>query len=362
MGQACGGNKERSKGLIRILVLGISGSGKSTFSKQMKILFTAGFNEDERQSYVSITRSNVLVGIKELAEQAATRGLEVEEKNRKYIRYFRENNVFELDLADKTVLKKVKALWGDAAIQEAWEACRNYQIQVSQLDYLMDHLERITDNDFSPNNNDIVRARQRTAGAYSTRFDAFKYSWEIIDVGGQSPERKKWHKIVQEGFASIIYFASLDEYNMESSEVQGKTKMEVSLGVFKSIMEDAANFKACTILFLTKLDLFKEKILSDDGKKEFNKKFPDFKKWLPDYEPTKDPNSKYFNIESEEDKLIYGAVKHIENQFREYIPEDHTNLVVFPSCTIDTDQMKIVFESMKDHIFIERMKVSGIRF
>jgi guanine nucleotide-binding protein subunit alpha len=364
MGICLGGDKEKSKGLIRILILGISGSGKSTFSKQMKIIYTEGFSDEERLVFVNIVRSNVLIGIKELAEQTTARNLEVEEKRRKYIRFFKENNVFELVLTEKNVLKKVKSLWEDPAIQDAWSLCKNYQVQVSQLDYFIDNLERITESEFLPNNEDIVRARQRTAGAYSTRFNAFKFVWEIIDVGGQIPERKKWTEIVKEGFASIIYFASLDEYNMESSEVEGKTKMEVSLGVFEKLIADPA-FKGCTILFLTKLDLFKEKIFSDGGRKEFEKKFPDFKSF---YKNEFDPKQRYRtmneDIETEEDKLLFGAIKYIERMFAKLVPEETggDNLVVFPFCTIDTAFMGIVFEAMKEYIFVERLKNSGIKW
>jgi hypothetical protein len=279
----CGTKGER---FIKILVLGISGSGKSTFSKQMKILFGEGFNDDEKITYVNIVRANVLQGIKELAEQASNRGLDVKERHRKHIRFFKENDVFQLNLCEKDILKKVTSLWGDSAIQEAWNLCRNYQIQVSQIEYFMENLDRITKSDFVPNDDDIVRARQRTAGAYSTRFTAFKHTWEIIDVGGQTPERKKWISIVQEGFANSIFFASLDEYNMESSEEPGKTKMEVSMRVFEEVINDQENYKSFFILFLTKKDLFREKLLSKKGRAEFDEKFPDFEKFLKDFDPT----------------------------------------------------------------------------
>jgi len=221
-----------------------------------------------------------LTGIKELTEQANKFHFDVKEKNRKHCRFFKEGNVLTMNLCDKSVLKKVQTLWDDEAIQDALVACRNYQIQVSQLDYLMENLNRIIANDYIPQNDDIVRSRQRTAGAHVTRFSNDKFNYEIIDCGGQKPERAKWINIVQEGFTTIIYFASLDEYNMESSEVTGKTKMEVSMEVFRDIVNDPENYKPFMILFLTKKDLFKTKIQSKKGKKEFDEKFPDFKKFI----------------------------------------------------------------------------------
>jgi len=274
-------------------------------------------------------------------------------KNRKYVRYFKENNVFELKL-DRGVLKKVHALWEDPGIQNVWSLCRNYQIQVSQLDYFMENIERLTAADYVPNNEDIVRGRQRTAGAYTTRFNNSKSNWEIIDVGGQTPERKKWLHIVQQGFTSIIFFAALDEYNMESSEEPGKTKMEVSMKVFSEVVADEDNFRCCNILFLNKCDLFKEKICSENGYTEFEEKFPDFPQFYEE-EFVSDPGL------SDEDNKYAASLKHIESTFRELIP-DERELVCYPTCAIDTDKTSVVFDAMKEFIFVERMKKSGIKF
>jgi len=350
---------KKNRNNIKILILGISGSGKSTFTKQMKIIYTEGFTDEERLSYVEIVRTNVIVGIRELSEQANARGLDISEKNRKYMRYFRENDPLELKLIQSNVINKVKCLWEDPTITEAWEACRNYQIQVSQMDFFMANLDRITGAEYIPTDDDIVRARQRTAGAYITRFNAFKSVWEIIDVGGQAPERKKWMAIIDQqlDLTSIIYFAALDEYNMESSEEPGKTKMEVSMRVFAEIMKDVENFNKCSILFMNKIDLFRDKITSEKGFNEYKEKFPDFEDFL---------NDEYVrpeNLEEDEDECFDAALTYIEMKFKELaLPPNNTNLVVFKTCAIHTNEVESVFNAMKDHIFLQRMSKSGIVF
>jgi len=201
-------------------------------------------------------------------------------KNRKKIRYFREQNVLELDLCNEDILNKVKSLWDDPAVKEVWESSKNYQVQVSQLDYLMDNLDRYISNDFTPTNEDILRSRQRTAGAHSTRFVIEEYMWEIVDVGGQLPERAKWGRVIMSGVHAIIFFASLDEYNMDSTEEVGKTKMEISLEVFRQVMLDEQTEETCRLLFLNKSDLFKQKMQSRKGLSEFHEKFSDFNNYL----------------------------------------------------------------------------------
>jgi len=256
----------------------------------------------------------------------------------------------------------VNKLWQDQSIQLAWEACRNYQIQVSHMDYFMNNIDRITGAKFVPTDEDIIRARQRTAGAHVTRFFNSKYVWELIDVGGQAPERTKWLNIVEQqqtDLSSIVYFAALDEYNMESSEEPGKTKMEVSLNVFSEVMNDAVHYDKCTILFLNKTDLFRDKIESKKGYKEFKEKFTNFETWMDT--PYTEEEGGYKAENSGEDEPYSAALKYIELLFREKCPAPG-KLVVYSSCAIDTDQVDIVFTTMRDYIFVQRMANSGIVF
>jgi len=259
----------------------------------------------------------------------------------------------------------VEALWEDHAIQKAWKACKNYQIQVSQLDYMMENLDRIREPNFVPNNEDIVRGRQRTAGAYSTKFVAFKVNWEIIDVGGQSPERKKWTTIVREGFTSIIYFAALDEYNMESNEDKGKTKMDVSMNVFDQVINDEENFDCCNILFLNKIDLFKEKILTQKGSEEFEEKFPDFKEYMKSGKYKEDMNkNKDFvpDIGNSDEKVFWGSVNFIKRKFTSLVKNEEKQLAIYPTCAIETEHMNLVFENLKELIFVKRLEESKLEF
>jgi len=234
----------------------------------------------------------------------------------------------------------------------------------------MKNLDRITESDFIPNDEDIVRSRQRTTGAYSTKFQYENTPWEIFDVGGQVPERKKWNTIVSESdFTTIIYFAALDEYNMESNETKdGDTKMEVSLKVFNEILNDKATYNCCSILFLNKIDLFKDKIQSPKGFEEFEEKFPDFGDYMKkEFEKDIAIESylnEYIKIDEDEDKVFWGGVKYLEKKFKEEIDDDEIRkqLVVFPTCAIEKDHIEKVFEATSDYIFELRMKLSGIKW
>jgi len=323
------------------LILGISGSGKSTFTKQMKLIHQ-GFNKDEIDLYKDILRQNIMVGMQELVKQAEKLEIRVSSENRKHGRYFLQMVVFESNL-DAKISKKVKALWADPAIQQTWNLAPSFQMQMSNLEYLMINIDRIADVAYEPTKDDILQARQRTTGQQSTTFSDVKnrFSWELIDVGGQKPERVKWEGLIQEGgLNAIIYFAGLDEFNMQSSEEKGKTKMQISMEVFAEVLHSVSKHQLCLLLFLNKEDLFEKKIKDETS-------FQDFKKYFPDYKG---------------EAKVDTCCDYIKEKFISTLGDDSENLEVHThvTCALDTDAMTAVFEAVKDNIFMKRIASARI--
>jgi len=225
----------------------------------------------------------------------------------------------------------VRCLWEDEAIQKTWNAIPNYQFQMTNLDYLLDNINRYVLPNFVPSNEDILCARLRTTGTQITKFIREKYQWEIIDIGGQRPERLKWTEIIKGGVDCIIYFAALDEYNMISTEEKNKTKMQVSLEVFEEVIRDTSD--VCLLLFLNKVDLFTKKISNEKSFKEFQNTFPDYK-------GPQDLNS---------------AIDYISSLFLNRT-EDPDNIYVHTTCTLDTQAIHMAFVTVKDYIWKKRME------
>lgn len=63
--------------VIKLLLLGAGESGKSTFAKQMKILFLEGYTKQELSFYKDIIHSNIIVGMRTIIQ-------EVEKRNWKF--------------------------------------------------------------------------------------------------------------------------------------------------------------------------------------------------------------------------------------------------------------------------------------
>jgi guanine nucleotide-binding protein G(i) subunit alpha len=111
----------------------------------------------------------------------------------------------------------------------------------------------------------------------------------MFDVGGQRSERKKWIHCF-ENVTSIIFCVALSEYDQvlleESNQVRyahcvslGKfadsvlqNRMMESLVLFDSVVNSRWFMRTSIILFLNKVDLFKEKL----GRSPLGNYFPDY--------------------------------------------------------------------------------------
>lgn len=74
-------------------------------------------------------------------------------------------------------------------------------------------IERIFDPSYIPTIDDIFRVRVRTTGLDQHTFHIAEYgSCNVIDVGGERSERKKWIHVFDESPAVLI-FVPLDGYD-----------------------------------------------------------------------------------------------------------------------------------------------------
>jgi guanine nucleotide-binding protein G(i) subunit alpha len=111
----------------------------------------------------------------------------------------------------------------------------------------------------------------------------------MFDVGGQRSERKKWIHCF-ENVTSIIFCVALSEYDQvlleESNQVRYalcvslghfanrflQNRMMESLVLFDSVVNSRWFMRTSIILFLNKVDLFKEKL----GRSPLGNYFPDY--------------------------------------------------------------------------------------
>jgi len=95
-----------------------------------------------------------------------------------------------------------------------------------------------------------------------------QFNFNIVDVGGQRSERRKWPSFY-EGVTALMFVCSLNEFDQKCYEDDTTNRMIESMDLFDQ--ETNGSFKdRPVILLLNKVDLFREKIKKSELKGTFS--------------------------------------------------------------------------------------------
>jgi GTPase SAR1 family protein len=205
---------------------------------------------------------------------------------------------------------------------------------ISCSQYCIENVERIAAPDYLPSYTDILQVRQRTTGVIETHFKIEKYTFTLIDVGGQRSERRKWIHCF-ENVDTLLYCVALDEYDMQSPEEETMNRMHEAIKVFEDTVNMHWFMNTSVIIFMNKEDLFREKI-----------KEVDLNVCFPEYTGGKDKDAAIDYIK----KVLVS-----KNRF----PEKRT-FYIHVTVATSTSNIRYVFNAVKDMIFSERIKMSGL--
>ena len=70
----------------------------------------------------------------------------------------------------------------------------------------------MSDAQYLPTDQDILRSRVKTTGITETMFVVGELTYRLFDVGGQRSERKKWIHCF-ENVTALVFLVSLSEYD-----------------------------------------------------------------------------------------------------------------------------------------------------
>lgn len=225
----------------------------------------------------------------------------------------------------------ILTIWNDQNIDTLKSRQSEYYLMDS-APYFFSQLDRLTDPEYVPTVDDVLRARTKTTGIYETRFTMGNLSIHMFDVGGQRSERKKWIHCF-EAVTSIIFCVALSEYDQVLLEESGQNRMAESLVLFDSVINSRWFVRSSIILFLNKIDLFKAKLPNVP-----------LINWFPDYQGGEDVNK---------------AAKYILYRFTQV---NRAKLNIYPHLTqaTDTSNIRLVFAAVKETILQNALKDSGI--
>lgn len=166
----------------------------------------------------------------------------------------------EAKLVSPRIRDLLVALWNDEGIRETWENHRSDIQAQESLEYFMENADRVLKPEFEVKEEDWLRARLRTTGILSEQFTISKVTFEVYDVGGQRNERRKWIQVFS-NVTSLIFVCAINEYDEVLFEDINVNRLVESLNLFEEMVNHEEFVNTGMILFLNKIDLFKEKIL-----------------------------------------------------------------------------------------------------
>lgn len=170
-----------------------------------------------------------------------------------------------------------------------------------------------------PNDQDVLRSRVKTTGITETTFIIGELTYRMFDVGGQRSERKKWIHCF-ENVTTILFLVAISEYDQLLFEDETVNRMQEALTLFDSICNSRWFIKTSIILFLNKIDRFKEKLPVSP-----------MKNYFPDYEGGDDYAS---------------ACDYILNRFVSLNQHETKQIYTHFTCATDTTQIRFVMAAV----------------
>jgi len=245
-------------------------------------------------------------------------------------------------------LTAIRRLWEEEeSIKETYrrraEFSTTHPINVSAK-YFLDAVERIGAPNYLPITEDIIRMRKSTEGVITHDFHVpgnsknDEYLFRITDVGGEAMERQKWFEIIehysrlpQRSPICMIFLVAVDEFDTQVIyQDRARNRLNESADIFLQLrslqwIPRETNF----ILFLNKVDVFREKIQTV----HIGDHFPKFNGFPRDYD------SGIQFIES-----LYVSDKRGRKE------KPRNKIFCHQTCATDTEQMRRIFSNVKETI------------
>ncbi|KAM3717017.1 Guanine nucleotide-binding protein alpha-3 subunit [Dirofilaria immitis] len=322
--------------IVKLLLLGPGECGKSTILKQMRLLHTNGFTDEEINQQKKVIYNNIVQGMASILKGMKKLNIPFENSERDadariVMDVLKSGN--ESEPLTPALTAALKNLWNDKGVcKDAYERGNEFQMPESTA-YFMDSVDRVSFPGYKPTEQDILLSRIKTTGIVEVKFKMKNVDFRIFDVGGQRSERKKWIHCFEDVNA-IIFIAAISQYDQMLFEDETTNRMIESLRLFESICNSRWFINTSIILFLNKKDLFAEKIKRVSIKTAF-----------PEYNGP---------------QTYDDSVRFIEEKFEALNANPEKTIYIHQTCATDTNQVQMILDSVIDMVIQANLRGCGL--
>ncbi|KAH9268405.1 hypothetical protein BASA83_009404 [Batrachochytrium salamandrivorans] len=293
---------ENLRNEVKLLLLGAGESGKSTILKQMTLIHGSGYSRYERESYKEIIFSNTIQSMRAVLE--AQRMLQIPFSNSLSSSYKtvldRLPHQVEVDSMSPEIAQAIQSLFMDHGVRSCIDRSREFQLNDS-AQYYFESIGRISQRDYVPTDQDVLRSRVKTTGITETTFHVGDLTYRMFDV------------LVED---------------------ETVNRMQEAFVLFESICNSKWFVQTSIILFLNKIDLFKEKL----AKSPLNRYFPDY--------------TGGYNYEN--------ACQFLLNRLLSFHRTPSKQIYPHFTCATDTSQVKFVMSAVNDILLQSNLRDAGL--
>jgi len=172
----------------------------------------------------------------------------------------------------------IKQLWTHPFIKLLIDK-RKLRLQES-ADHFFNGIDRVTNHDYTPSTDDILRSRLQTMGiashSFSVTVNGKPILWHLYDVGGARGLRHTWVPYFDDANA-IIFLAPISAFDQYLDEDPKMNRINDSLQLFTYICSNELLKRVHLVLFLNKTDVLREKLAAGVPVKRYIPSFGDRK-------------------------------------------------------------------------------------
>ncbi|KAH8797307.1 guanine nucleotide binding protein, alpha subunit, partial [Flagelloscypha sp. PMI_526] len=243
----------------KVVICGTSNAGKSTVAKYLRIFHGGSYSATEREYFKriiffdSIDALIIVIGLIRRMNLHLSPDSDVSAETICSLSALRTMHIYRLPKMDPM------RCWGSRKILRS---SRRSDFNGSGL-YFLRSIARITSPEYVPTDEDILHCHTETRQITETQVSMGSLIYKLVDTPtcpGGSDTRANWQSSFEGVTVLILVFALSDYDRMRDDDISVNRLVE-AFTLFESICSSLSVKNSSIILFLNKMDLFREKLL-----------------------------------------------------------------------------------------------------